>query len=798
MGRLWGKPLFGKLSTKMVGGFVAVVTIFTILGFVISHEAAQLRDASIEALLRSEAVQNLQEAELAVSDQIQAQYELIVEDSSSFIAEFREAGSRRQSAMTEAAVHAETAQESELISRLDAAGAEFDSIFNDVVAPAWIAGDRSTALAAEKQTDELRDSIGTYSSLLATSYNIRNDRAQESVDSASRELRYYFLFTAFIGISLSLVITVVASRRLARPVQELKEAASAVIQGNLKRRVHVTTNDEIAELGHAFNRLADSVEHEIVQLSNLSDIALAISSELDWERVINIVMEKGMELTASQAAAVVLYDEERMEFADTFTSGLSEDFVSKMQFRKGGLADECLLGDSAVFSDDVAARHSLSSLARREGIRAFICLPLKVRQRKLGVLYVYSKDFETYGRDELSVLTILSNQAAIAIQNAQMLERSQEEAVTDGLTGLYNQRYFYSRLKEEIERAERNRKPVSVIFCDMDRFKSFNDINGHALGDMALREIARIIKESKRAIDLAARYGGEEFALILPETDSSGAQIIAHRIRRRIAGFSFETRSRSSSLLTASVGLASFPEDGKQANELVEKADWSMYYSKRQGGNRVTLFHEEASEYGRTSLEDMVRDELHLAAVQAMAASVDRNNIYGRQHAESVARLASSIANGMRLEDDEVHRIRVAGLLHDVGLVGVPEEIINKRGRLTDEEWSRIREHPEVSESILKHISSLESFLPVVRHHHEHYDGAGYPDGLSGGEIPMGARIIAVADAFQAMTADRPYREALSVNQALTEIQIASGSQFDPDVVAAFIEILKPPQAQTA
>lgn len=798
MGRFWGRPLFSKLSTKMVGGFVTVVAIFTILGFVISHEASQLRDASQEALQRSQAVQNLQQAELAVADQIQAQYELIVENNTTYVAEFDEAGSRRQSAMSEAAIHSETAQERELINRIEATGQEFDSTFTDVVVPAWISGDRETALAAEKKADDLRDSIGTYSSLLAASFNIRNDRAQESVDSASRELRYYFLFTAFIGISLSLVITIVASRRLSKPVQELKQAASAMTKGELDRRVRVRTNDEIAEMGHVFNLLADSVQHEIEQLSSLSDIALAISSELDWEKVINIVMEKGMELTSSQAAAVVLYDEERAAFMDTYTSGLSDGFVSKMQFRRGGLADECLLGDSAVFSDDVAAKHSLSGLAREEGIRAFICLPLKVRQRKLGVLYVYSKDFETYGRDELSVLTILSNQAAIAIQNAQVLEQSQEEAVTDGLTGLYNQRYFYTRLQEEIERAERNHKPVSVIFCDMDRFKSFNDINGHALGDMALREIAKIITESKRAIDLAARYGGEEFALVLPETDSSGAQIIAHRIRRRIAGFTFETRSHSSSLLTASIGLASHPEDGKQANELVEKADWSMYYSKRQGGNRVTLFHEEASEYGRTSLEDMVRDELHLAAVQAMAASVDKSSIYGRQHAESVARLASSIASSMRLEDDEVHRIRVAGLLHDVGLVSVPEEIINKRDHLTDEEWSRIREHPEIGEAILKHVASLESFLPVVRHHHEHYDGAGYPDGISGGDIPMGARIIAVADAFQAMTADRPYRKAMSVEQAITELQMGSGSQFDPEVVAAFAEILKPPQAQSA
>ncbi len=782
----------------MIAGFVAVMLLFAALGIIIFHEASGLEAASTEALARSQAVQQLQLAELAVADQIQAQYELVVDNDDGRVGAFAEAQARRRRALAQVADKAETQQEQELLGRLQAATERFDDTFFNKIVPAWRAGDYATALAEEKGTDELRKEAGTYSNLLAASFNNRNDRAGEQVASDAARLRYYFLLTAVIGIGLSMTITLVAARRLLRPVEELKAAAAAMVAGDLDRRVTVRTRDEIAELGSAFNHMADAMQHEIEQLSMLSDIALAISSELEWRKVINTVMEKGMELTGSQAAAVVLYDEERRAFTDTYTRGLSEDFVSRMQFRPGGLAEECLTGDGAVFSDDVAARHRLSKLARSEGIRAFICLPLKVGQRRLGVFYVYSKEVESFGHDELSVLTILSNQAAIAIQNARLYERSQEEAVTDGLTGLYNQRYFYSRLEEELERSSRSGQPVSVIFCDLDGFKGFNDINGHSLGDVALKDVAGIITESKRAVDIAARYGGEEFALILPETDSSGAQIIAHRIRRRIAGFSFEARGESSSMLTTSIGVAGSPADGKTASELVEKADWAMYFSKRQGGNRVTLFHEEADAYKHSTLEDMVREELHLAAVQAIAASVEKNNTYNRQHSESVARLASSIAAAMEMEDEEVHRIRVAGLLHDVGLVAVPAEIINKRGSLTDEEWRRVKQHPEVGETILKHIASLESFLPAVRHHHEHYDGAGYPDGLNGEEIPLGARIIAVADAFQAMTCDRPYREALSVEQALAELQVRAGTQFDPRVVEAFIDILKPPQAKAS
>lgn len=798
MKRLQGTPFYRRLTTKMVAGFIAIVAIFSILGLAVTHEVSETRKLSNEALDRAGAVQHMEEAKSAAAEQIQANYELILEKNESKIASFEEARSRRQNAISEARAHAGTTQEVEWFDELEQVSAQFDENFLSGMVPAWRSGDEALTLALGKEADGLLISMGNYGSLIGANFKARNYSAQQAADVSATEARTYTFFAAFAGVGLSLLITLIAARRLSRPVRELNEASLAMTRGDLDRRVQVSTNDEIAELGGSFNLMADSVQHKIEQLTHLSDIALAVSSELDWERVVGTVMEKGMELTDSQAAAISLYDEDRGEFTDTYTRGLSDAFVYKMQFRKGGLAEEVLVGNQVVFSDDIQSGHRPSKLARVEGIKAFICLPLKVRKKKLGVFYVYSKEFEVYGREELSVLSILSNQAAIAIQNAMMFEQSQEEAVTDGLTGLYNQRYFYSRLREEIDRAARNQKPLSVIFCDLDRFKSFNDVNGHGMGDQALKEVSRIITESKRAIDIAARYGGEEFAIILPETDTSGAQIIAHRIRRRVAGFTFNTKSRNAIPLTTSIGVASYPEDANHANDLVDKADWSMYYGKQQGGNRVTLFHEESGDYGRVNLEDLVREELHLAAAQALAASVDERGSRDQRHAESVARLASVIAAEMRMEDEEVHQIMVAGLLHDIGLVTVPQEIINKRDHLSAEEWRRIKEHPEVGETILKHIASLESFLPVVRHHHEHFDGAGYPDGLTREQIPLGARILAVADAFQAMISERPYRRALTMDEALNELQMSAGTQFDPDVVDVFVSLFRTRQAKVS
>lgn len=776
----------------MVAGFLAIIMIFSFLGLLASRQTNEIMQATDQVVTRSEALQSMGEARAATADQVQAMYELILEDDQTKVEYFTAGLQRRQAALQKAQEHTETVQETEWLNRLEETSSQFDDNFYNRLFPAWQAGNHAEAVAWEKAGVNQISTIGSLFGLIEDSFNNSNQDARSVAESAAAQSRSYLLFATAIGLVLSTLIIAVAVRRLSRPVAELKQVSMAMANGDLDSRVQIRTNDEIADLGRSFNLMAESIENKITQLTNLSDIALAISSELDWERVVGIVMEKGMQLTGSQAAAIVLFDEERGVFTDVYTKELSPAFIGRMQFRPGGLADSVLLSNQAVFSDDIQAEHSLSRLVREEGIRAFICLPLKVKQQPLGVFYVYSREFDIYGRDELAALSILSNQAAIAIQNAQVFERTQEEAVTDGLTGLYNQKYFYSRLREEMERTSRNEKSMSVIFCDLDKFKAFNDFNGHSYGDQALKEVSRIITESKRAIDIAARYGGEEFAVVLPETDCGGAEIIAHRIRRRVAGFPFQTKSGENGHLTTSVGVASFPNDASLIHDLVDKADWSMYYGKRRGGNRVVLFQEESDSYGQENpIEDIVSEELHLAAIQALAESVDERTPFCERHSESVARLAAGIASELELSEEDVHRIRAAGLLHDIGFVSIPDEVLSKREHLTSEEWERIKQHPEVGATIIRHIASLESFIPVIRHHHEHYDGSGYPDGISRDAIPLGARIVSVADAYQAMVCDRPYRKAMSAEQALIEMQMVSGTQFDPAVVEALIRVLK-------
>ena len=214
-----------------------------------------------------------------------------------------------------------TSQELEWFDELESAAAQFDDNFHNQLVPAWRAGDQPRALLTEKRSDELLQEVVNYSSLLAEDFKKRNQEAQIAANDAATKARSYIIFAAIAGVSLSLLITIIAARRLSRPVRELKEASIAMTHGDLNRRVQVDTNDEIASLGDSFNLMADSIQHKFEQLAHLSDIALAVSSELDWERVVGIVMEKGMELTNSQAAAIAFFDEERGEFTDTCTRG---------------------------------------------------------------------------------------------------------------------------------------------------------------------------------------------------------------------------------------------------------------------------------------------------------------------------------------------------------------------------------------------------------------------------------------------------------------------------------------------
>lgn len=368
----------------------------------------------------------------------------------------------------------------------------------------------------------------------------------------------------------------------------------------------------------------------------------------------------------------------------------------------------------------------------------------------------------------------------------QSLKRAEEEAMTDGLTGLRNHRYFQDCLEKEIMRVQRSSKPLSIAFCDLDFFKSFNDVNGHLLGDEALKQVAKIIQETLREIDVAARYGGEEFALMLPETDKTGARAVAERIRNKVASLPFTQKATTH--LTISIGIASYPEDALTKRELLDRADSAMYFAKQKGRNQVRCFTLE-KEIEQKLAVGFSRQELHLSSLTAMAKAVDVKD-YGKPHSEEVSALVKSTATALFLGEKEVRNLTLAALLHDLGKIVLEEKLLKKRGKISAEEWQKLSAHPQIAWEILKATQSFEALLEPILYHHERFDGKGYPKGLRRAEIPLGARILCLCDSYHAMISHRPYRRAFSREEVVEEIKRCSGRQFDPAIVEVFLKIL--------
>ncbi len=434
-----------------------------------------------------------------------------------------------------------------------------------------------------------------------------------------------------------------------------------------------------------------------------------------------------------------------------------------------------------------AAGQGLSEEPDDEG-RTTVVVPVEVVRDDESVAVVGALRLMGLDRlltdDDRDVLTLLATQAATALENTRLHERAIAQASEDGLTGLLNHRAFQDRTEQEVARARRGGHPLAVVMIDLDGFGAINNAHGHQAGDVTLVAVARCLRAQTRQADVAARYGGDEFALILPETDLDEALSLAERIRAELARLTIVQGPRAIHV-TASIGVAALPDHATNREHLIGAADRASYAAKRAGKNRVRQAEVGALPYDPVSLAAQL-DDANLATVETLAATVDAKDAYTRGHSGRVAGYAAAIAAALGLPEADIARIRQAGLLHDVGKIGVPDAILLKPGALNDEEFAVIKQHPEIGERILQGLPFLAEILPAVRHHHERWDGRGYPDGLSGDAIPPDAAILAVADSLDAMTSSRTYRVALSVSEAIRRVREGTRAQYDPRVVAAF------------
>lgn len=525
-------------------------------------------------------------------------------------------------------------------------------------------------------------------------------------------------------------------------------------------------------------------EHELELINRLAGV---ISSSLNIQKVYEVFVNELKEVVEADFTAIVTIEENEIYFAALSTEVGSAWRIGQKIPLAGTATEWVSLNKKPYYERDLAQNRRFSTGEEyfKRGIRSILYLPLQIKNEASGVLIIGSCKLNAYGQEQIELLEHLASQIAAPIDNSRLYARAEQIARIDSTTELFNRRHFDERMREEIDRHSRYGDILSLLLLDLDNFKKYNDTYGHLAGDRLLVQAAMFIRNTVRSSDLAFRYGGDEFAIILPNSSTVEAFSVAERIREKI---SVEMSNRQLDI-TVSIGLASWPGDGQTLDEICNAADIALYYAKRTGQNRTSIASKTLFSLSESNINVNTEAEV-LSTIYALAATLEARDKYTYGHSRKVSRYSVAVAEALNLPPEQVAVISAAALLHDIGKIGIPDSILNKTGKLLDEEWELLKSHPRLSATIIGHVPSLIACLSAVRHHHERWDGTGYPGGIKGESIPIEARILAVTDAFEAMISDRPYRGPLKFKQAIAELERCSGSQFDPNMVRIFIPIV--------
>ena len=560
----------------------------------------------------------------------------------------------------------------------------------------------------------------------------------------------------------------------------------------LENVLEAIVNSTQGELGYMHCVIISKCEDENGEYLQI----LAQSNDGLIERLNNIIGSPGIQTRR------LAYDNESV-FADT---------MRQRKIIQTKSIDQSLKSVLPELSPEIVTK-----IISNQPVKSVIVVPLITQTKEFGWFCVFSAREELAGT-EMDFLGLFAKQIEMAITIADLFQAVRDQAVTDALTGLYNRRYFEESLEKEVQRAKRQQQPFSIIGIDLDFLKKINDTYGHFYGDLAIKTIADVLKANARSVDVPARIGGEEFDVLLPGIASDGAMIAAERIRSAIEKTEIETIGH----ITGSLGVATYFEHTENVDELLELTDQAMYTSKRNGRNRVTL----AKPVSETSWQEIAvntfldilsknrvpmakhlskelclklqapinKDEVSNESLYTVAEMLTK--LYNPMHSSGVIKskvlMATSLAKRFDLPKEDIDNLRVAVLLYDIGNLMLPQDLLQKATPLTDEEKAKIKNHPVIAaREILKPISYVQDILPIIEHHHENWDGSGYPNKISKDEIPLTSQIILIIDEYFALIEPRPYRAKLSSRDALEIIKADSGKKWNKTLVQEFISLIE-------
>ncbi len=557
---------------------------------------------------------------------------------------------------------------------------------------------------------------------------------------------------------------------------------------SLVERRLVDLEAEVGERRRAEQDLRRDGERFSSIITTQYDIATA---GLDLQAVMDLIAARTQELT--QAGGVVIELLEGETLTARAASGRAASFLELGEAGVAGLSRECVRTGEILCCNDAERdpRVDLHS-CRRLGARSLIVVPLVYDRQPVGVMQVQSPELYAFSAMDIHTLQLMAGLIGAAMSHSAEFEAKQlllseaiERADRDPLTGLLNHRAFHNRLHEEADRAQRDGRTLAIAVIDMDNFKFFNDAYGHQAGDEVLRTVASALANVCRSYDTLARFGGDEFALLMPCVCKAEAEELEHRLACCLEGTGYRPSNYDVTIpLSLSVGMAVFPDDAPTRLEALEAADARLRRVKYGASDG-------------TDLSDFLRGNLpcsmgSYSILNALVTAVDNKDRYTRRHSEDVMTYSLQIAQALGMDDETLGIVRIAALLHDVGKIGVPDAILRKPGTLSEAEVRAVQQHPMMGSIIVGAVPGFEATLDAVRHHHERWDGKGYPFGLAGEDTPLLARLMSVADAYSAMTTDRPYRKGMDAGKALSILEAGAGTQWDARCVAAFISVRRP------